>query len=138
MPEFTDDSSIANECYIYRRINPEWIQKDPITGKRELNPDSGEPIVTTASFDNSKDGHPMSVHLGNVMEEEGITAEMLLADYPGYGMVRFPASLFRELNQAIVRNPTDDISHGLIAGNKTYSIKKRLKKNIEWVIIPED
>lgn len=91
-----DDASIADEDQLWRRIPPSFIVPDKNTG--DLRPSS-------QAFNDSSDGHPMSVYVAALVVASGRSAEDLLGAYIGFSMVRFEVGLARSLKLGVTREP---------------------------------
>jgi hypothetical protein len=126
---YVDDATIADQELLLRRIRPAWIIPDHNRGRWR---------PSKAAFQDSEDGSPMSIHLAAVFQSAGLPLASALAGHEGYGLVSFTAGVVRSLGQIVVRDPQpSDPAHGLVAGNKTESRRKRLMESSEWVI-PQD
>ena len=127
---YADDSSIADDSILWRRIHPTWVVADENRGGFR---------VSSAAFDNSEDGTPTSVHLEVIARAIGLAAEKILTPFVGYGMASLAAGQARACNQSVGRDPQpDDPTHGFLGGQKTKSVKKRLAAACLWVINPLD
>lgn len=125
---YVDDPTIADDSVLWRRICPFWIVPDANRGGFR---------VSSAAFDDSKDGTPTSIHLEEVARSIGRTAEDILRPFTGYGLASLTAGQARGCEQAIGKDPLpNDPTHGYLAGRKTQSIKKRLAAACQWVIPP--
>lgn len=123
-----DDPTIADNSALWRRILPEWAVHDENRGSLR---------VSSAAFDNSKDGTPTSVHLAQVASELGRGPADILRRYASYGLAALTAGEARACGQLVGRDPLpDDPTHGYIAGPKPRSVKKRLAAAAVWVITP--
>lgn len=120
-----DDPTIPDAADLWRRIHPDWIILDRNTGR--VRP-------TSQAFHNSRDGHPMSVHLAEIARQP----EAVLVGFDGYGLVSLTAGLARQLSQVIARDPTPtDPSHALVAGPKTASVSRRFAREAVWIREPD-
>lgn len=123
-----DDPSIADDDPLWRRIPPRHFKRDQPGGV--LRPAS-------AAFDNHPDGSPMSVVLGKQVLKGGRSPADFLANFPGYGLVSFPAGLARKHRQFVVRSPLpDEPAHAEVHGKKTRGTKRALAKGCSWLIAP--
>ena len=121
---YTDDLTIPDEADLWRRIHPSHIVFDENVGQSR---------PSSAAFDDSSDGTPMSVLLG----QEAGPPENALVDYQGYALASFTVGLARACGQGIARDPTSDQpAHVLVFGRKTKSVKRRLTEGSQWVIRP--
>jgi hypothetical protein len=64
-----DDPSIGPDTVLWRRIPPEWIV--PHADGKGLR-------ISSAAFDDSKDGDPMSVYIADVVEATGGSVDTVL------------------------------------------------------------
>lgn len=127
----TDDRTIADSAKLWRRIHPTWIfYDDNLKRKRP----------SSAAFDDSKDGTPMSVQLAEIVIESGSNAQKELAGYDGYALAEFTAGFARnECRQGIEPNPTaNDPAHAYVFGQKTEGTKKKFARNAAWVVAPPE
>jgi hypothetical protein len=125
---FADDPAIADDVDLWRRILPQWVVKDENTG--ELRPSS-------AAFDDSPDGSPMSVVIEKIAMAQQISPAKVLNGYVGYGLCAFTAGLARALELSIATRPEvhGEPAHGFVVGKKTRSVRKKLSKASRWVIL---
>lgn len=122
-----DDTSVPDDCALWRRIPPNWWVLDENRGV--IRPAS-------ACFDDNKKG-PMSVYLSVVMAEHGLGYDHVLAGHEDYKLASVTAGLARELNQAIVRKPEpDQPAHAEVVGKKTGSVKNRFARDAVWLVAP--
>lgn len=127
---YVDDCTILDEAELWRRIplNCNWIVQDDNMGTLR---------VSSAAFNDSRDGSPLSVQLADVVTESGRTAEDVLAAYPGYTMAAITAGNARSNKQGVARTPTpDEPAHASVFGKKTGAVKSGLAKSARWVIPP--
>lgn len=123
-----DDISISDETRLYRRIHPKHFVRDSNTN--QVRPSS-------AAFSNSTDGSPMSVALGDTLHELGRTPESVVEAYPNFALACLPARFPRTLNQTICRCPVaEEPAHGGVGGNKTPSVKRKLREAAAWHVPP--
>jgi hypothetical protein len=122
---YDDDPTIPDETILWRRIPPRWFHRDESLGR--LRP-------AKAAFDDDPDGSPMSV----VIADESRGQAAVLAGHEGYGLAAFTAHLARECRLRIARAPTDDEpAHAVVVGRKTDSVRRRLARGSDWVVLPE-
>jgi hypothetical protein len=77
---------IRDDAALWRIIHPTWIvQDDNERGWR----------ISSAAFDDSKDGSPLSVLLAEVVAGTGRTADDLAARFAGYGLAAITAGAAR-------------------------------------------
>ena len=81
----------------------------------------------------------MSVLLGDMVVSGGRTADDIIAEHPGHGVVSFTAGLARELKQGVMKVPLDnEPAHAEVFGKKTSSVKKALVRRSHWIIRPSE
>jgi hypothetical protein len=124
-----DDRSIADQAALWRLIHPNWIvQDDNERGWR----------ISSAAFDDSKDGSPLSVLLAEVIASTGRTADDLLAQFTGYGLAAITAGSARAQRQGVSRTPRpNEPAHASVFGKKTGSVKRALARAANWVHLPK-
>lgn len=123
---YVDDPQIGNTASLLRRV-PWWhIVWDNNTKKWR---------ASSAAFENSDDGSPMSVRVRPLLEEMGLDLASVLADYPDFGLAEFPAGEARAKQQVVaLQEVHDEPAHGAVAGKKTGGVKKHLGKKSEWCL----
>ncbi len=127
---YSDDLSIADSAVLWRRIHPMWAVPDENRGGIR---------VSSAAFDDSRDGSPTSILLAEIVAASGRSPNDLVREYEGYGLASLMAGQARSCLQSVVRDPlTDEPAHGLIVGPKTKNVKKQLASFAIWVISPHD
>jgi hypothetical protein len=111
-----DDPSIPDDTWTYRRFpsKPSHLIPDALGGPAQL--------ATSVYSYGTTDG--MSINLSNLMQEEGITAEDLVADWSTHHVARLPVGTVRENESqagGVVVSPDLSIddqrigrSHGLV------------------------
>ena len=125
----TDDATIPNDAELWRRIHPEWVVPDE-------NADGMR--VSSAAFDNSRDGSPTSVLLATIVRETGRTDADVLAHFEGFALASLTAGQARECSQEVARDPRpEEPAHAYVLGKKTQGAKKCLARSAKWVISPE-
>ncbi|MCK5798943.1 MAG: hypothetical protein KAI47_17245 [Deltaproteobacteria bacterium] len=89
---------------------------------------------SSAAFENNpKDGSPMSVRMGPLLESMGFSLASVLDDYPDFGLVEFPAGEARTKNQVVAFDALEnEPAHAVVAGRKTGGVKKHLMKSSRW------
>lgn len=125
--EYADDPTIEDDDALWRRLIRDWVIKDE---------NSGEWRPSSAAFDNSKDGSPLSVVLANIITAmQGNPADVL--KNVDDSLCSFTAGLARMLEQNVTSWPKieDDPAHGWVAGKKTRHVKRQLAKNAQFVIL---
>lgn len=128
MPAYADDSSIADQEEVWRRIPPDQIHWD---GKlHRWRPESG-------MFSDSSDGSPMSAGRAILYgSPRGILGDQ---GYPDHLLVAIDVAFLRELGLRVASDPpADDPGHVWIVGRKTKAVKKKLAKAARWVVGPRD
>jgi len=126
--EYIDDPAIPNSEDLWRRIHPLWAVPDN---------NSGGWRVSSAAFDDSTDGSPLSVLLATVVAKTHRTADDVITHYAGYFLASITAGTAREYGQGIDPTPTpDEPAHASVFGKKTASIKRNLATRAKWVIAP--
>jgi len=125
---YSDDPTIANGSILWRRIYPGWAIHDENSGKLR---------VSSAAFDDSKDGTPTSVLLADIVILSGREARSVLAGFPEYGLAALSADQVRNCGNGVARDPLpEEPAHGLITGRKTKKAKQCLQRAADWVIRP--
>ena len=119
-----DDPSIPDDAVVWRQIVPLQI----VTGE-----DGVGALPSTGAFDDSSDGDPMSA----ILASKGRDPKSAVPKrYPDAGVVAFTAKFLRSLGLELERAPEpDEPDHILVRGKKTGSVKKKLKKSAEWVVV---
>lgn len=98
MPEQKDDTSIAEDERLWRRVHPS-----------QLDWEADPPIVSTGVFNT---GNGLSVSIASQSSLETITR-----NYPEFSVVEFEVRLVRSLGCSVERDPTDeDAAHALVWG----------------------
>lgn len=125
---YADDPTIADDAALWRRIHPTWAVADENLGGLR---------VSSAAFENSPDGSPTSILIAETVRATGRGPEDVV--HEGYGLASLTAGHARECGQAVARDPLpDEPAHGLLAGSKTKSVRKRLAAAAAWIISPPD
>jgi hypothetical protein len=130
MPDgsYVDDNTISDDEQLWRRINPVWFVPDDNRGG--LRPSS-------AAFDDSKDGSPLSVLLASVVRSTGRNAADVLSGFNKYALASFAAGAARSCGQGVDRTPLEDEpAHASVFGRKTKPVKRHLANAAQWVIAP--
>jgi hypothetical protein len=127
--QYKDDPSVKNDCRLFRRVPPTWIIWDGNLGRWR---------PTSAAFNNSRDGHPMSIALECELVLRGLPPSSVLAAHEGFSLTFITTELARNLGQAVVRDPTpDEPAHGLVVGTKSDKVKKRMAAAAVWEVAPD-
>ncbi len=128
-PAYEDDPSIRDDSALWRIIHPNWIVPDD--NERGWR-------VSSAAFDDSKDGSPLSVLLSEIIASTGRTADDLVARFAGYGLATITAGVARAQRQGIARTPEpDEPAHASVFGKKTGAVKRALARAANWVHFPK-
>lgn len=125
---FEDDPSIQDDAELWRIIHPTWIVRDDNERGWRLS---------SAAFDDSKDGSPLSVLLAAVVRDTGRDADDVLARFAGYGLAALTAAAVRAQQQGVTRTPTElEPEHASVFGKKTGAVKRALARAANWVHFP--
>ena len=127
MSDYADDSSIPDDAELWRRI-----RLDAISVKNQ----DGREIPSSAAFDDSSDGTPMSVALATVLLSPG---RLIEGQRCPCGVASFMAGQARALGLRICRDDSGASypGHAYVAGEKTRRARRALAKSCTWVISPE-
>jgi hypothetical protein len=136
-PIFADDTSIANQHRLWRRVPPglPWVLWDNNLKRMR---------ITSAAYDDSRDGTPLSVYLEQDALASNTQPDNCLQQHTGFGMAALPAGSARTKKQiinrfpivgAITANPCDPF-HAAIIGPKTHGNKSGMAKASQWLIVP--
>lgn len=133
--EMEDDKTIDDDTLLYRRV-----MNQPCPPVKQIiwddNTNCWRP--SSAVFTNHPDGSPMSIALGDTLEQEGLSPDSVLIGHENFSLVSFPAYIPRSKNQGIMRKPLEnDPAHGEVFGKKTGGVKKTLQKNSTWYKEPD-
>jgi len=79
---YADDKTVADTSLLWRRIHPTWYVPDENRGGFR---------VSSAAFENSRDGTPTSIHLEEIARENGLTAEAILSRFTDFAMASLTA-----------------------------------------------
>jgi hypothetical protein len=125
MPDrvFENDPTIPEDEDLLRRIHPSQVNWD----------ESGDPGISSAAFDKLA----LSVNLASVMQEAGLEPRDAIRNHAGFGLAAITAAHARSLNQAVARDPIpDEPSHGIVYGEKTRAIRRKLRDGARWIANP--
>jgi hypothetical protein len=126
--EFPDDSSIANDVALLRRIPDRHFHFDQ--NERRWRPSS-------AAFEDDEDGDPMSVYRKDLIDLEGGDVRRVMAGHPGFALASLTAGQVRSRNQTVSPRPLpEESSHVGVCGPKPKSVTRWFAKAAEWVISP--
>lgn len=124
-----DDATITDDSELWRRIHPLWVIRDE---------NAGVVRVSSAAFDDSRDGSPTSVLLAAIVRESGRTDTDVLMDFGGYAFASLTAGEARRCNQGVARDPLpDEPAHAFLFGPKSKANKRCLARSAAWVIYRE-
>ena len=124
-PPHVDDPTILDTTKLWRRLSPLWVVSDGNGGVR----------ISSAAFDDSPDGSPMSVLISDVVAETQRTAATVIAAYPGYGLAEITAGAVRNCRQGVMRTPElGDDAHASVFGAKTKGNKRAMAKAAIFLI----
>ena len=127
--DYEDDSTIADDAELWRRIPPRHIVPDNTNGGVR---------ISKAAFEDHPNGSPMSVTLAKESLAAGRGAYALLIGHIDFCLASITAGTARSLKQGIMRKPlVDDPAHAEVFGKKTDSVRKKLSKAAKWVIAPQ-
>ena len=131
MDGYTDDTTIADEEALWRRIPPGWIVSDSNQGG--VRPSS-------QAFHDNADGSPMSVFLEKVMRQIGRVPDDALRGHEHFSLATITAGLARACKQGVAKDPEpDQPAHAVVFGKKTKKgVCRKLAEGSEWVIPPPD
>jgi hypothetical protein len=123
----------AHNDRVYRRIRPDWVLRDPQTKLILPGPD-GLPVITGQAF-KPKDGG-VSVALGAVMLDKGISPADLLAGYDTYGLAWLSCADVNDFGGLTIEpDPREEEpAHANIRGLRKRT-PKRLAELAEWEIV---
>src|SRR3954453_17204354 len=112
---YTDDLSIGDSNYLWRRIPPwHFVYDENLLRWRP----------SSAAFDNDPDGGPMSVVLAEVLLASGRKAGDFLHGHDDYGLTAIMSGLARACGQGVVRDPLpEEPAHALVAGQKPKTVQ---------------
>lgn len=128
--EYTDDASIGDEAFLWRRVPPWHFVFDENLGRRR---------PSSAAFENHPNGTPMSILIASLVVESGRQPVSVLSGHDGFALAQFKAGLARSQRQGVAKEPLpDEPAHGVVFGAKTNSVKKALSRGADWVIPPSD
>ncbi len=126
-----DDLTISDECGLLRRI--------PIKPKLNIVWDSnqGRWRPSSASFKDHPNGTPMSIVLGDELDNTGRTPAEILIGHDDFALASITAGFAREQHQQVAREPLpEEPAHGIVIGEKKKASRK-MAKAAQWVISPK-
>ena len=128
MPASSDDPTIPDDSFVYRRIRPGEHKYD--NREKRVIPNSG-------NFSDHPQKGPVSVDLGCEMEARGEPETAALKGHEGYHLVKIPVCAVRELGLGVMRTPDEgNPCHGEIAGHKSKATMRKLARKATWVVPP--
>ena len=111
---------------LYRRVHPSEIVWDD---------NDGCPRPGSGVFKDPE----MSVHLGDVLQDERRAPETVLAGKPTHSLVSLTAAFVESEEQEVRRRPIDgDHSHGEVCGEKPRSRRRLFARTAEFALLRED
>ena len=79
----------------------------------------------------------MSILLAEEVASSSRGTEAALTGHQGFALSQLTAGLARECGQGVARDPLpDEPAHGLVFGEKTRRIRKKLAVGSQWVVLP--
>jgi hypothetical protein len=117
-----DDPTILPTCELWRRLNPDFCVPDEssVTGWR----------ISSGAFDDSPDGSPMSVRVGDKMAELNLTYHTVLSCEQiseGWGLGSITAATVRAHGQIVYySDEPGEPAHASVEGKKPPKVRKRL------------
>ena len=121
-----DNAPVHEGMSLYRRVHPSeivWNENDGC-----LRPGSGV----------FKD-REMSVHLNDVLQDEGREPDSVLNGKPQHSLVSLTAGFVKGEEQTVHRTPRpDDASHGDVCGSKSQARRRRFARAAQFVVLRED
>lgn len=123
MPPRADDPTIGDDEVLWRRIRPEWVQRE---ADGTFRPGSFAFMDRTPSAE-------LSIHLASLTDPD-----RALQGFPQDSLAAIRAGLPRSLGYAVVRDPTpDDPSHALICPSPNKGKARTMAKQATWVVLRE-
>jgi hypothetical protein len=125
---YRDDPSIEDTSALWRRIHPKQVIQDRNLGRWR---------PSSAAFQDSSNGSPMSVMLAEIVEETGRGPREVLFAHPGYRLASIEAGLARRCEQGVARDPLPiEPAHAVVFGDKPKRIQRALAMGAIWVTVP--
>jgi hypothetical protein len=122
----SNDAPVAEDMSLYRRLHPSEIVWDD--NDECLRPTSG-------AFEDRE----MSIHLDDVLKDEGREPVSVLQGKQMYSLVSLTAGFVQHEEQEVRRTPIpEDASHGEVCGNKPKGRRRRFARAAEFVELRED
>ncbi len=121
-----NDAPVPEDMSLYRRLHPSEIVWDDNDGC--LRPTSG-------AFEDRE----MSIHLDDVLKDEGREPVSVLEGKPTHSLVSLTAGFVQNEEQEVRRTPKpEDASHGEVCGNKPKGRRRKFARAAEFVELRED
>ena len=121
MPTHVDDPTIGDDEVLWRRIRPEWVQREQ----------DGTIRPASVAFIDRTPSREVSVHIASLTDQDRV-----LQAYPEDSLVAIKAGHPRSLGYAIVRDPTpEDPSHALICPSPNKGDARKIAKQYNWVLL---
>ncbi len=122
----SEDAAVPADTSLFRRVHPSEIVWDD---------NDGCPRPGSGVFKDPE----MSVHLGDVLQDEGREPETVLAAKPTYSLVSLTTAFVESEQQEVRRRPIDeDPSHGEVCGEKPRARRRLFARTAEFVVLNED
>lgn len=119
---FIDDATIPDSARLFHRVHLNYI----VPGQ------SGEARISSGLF---KKKTELSIVIEPVLAQAGRQHGDCLRGYPLCKLVALAASICRQNQQAVARDPTpEEPAHGVVFGKKTDAVARALSSAAEWVI----
>ena len=120
------DAPVPGDTSLLRRVHPSEIVWDD----NDACPRPGSGVF--------KDPE-MSVHLGDVLQDEGREPETVLEGKPTYSLVSLTAAFVESQEQRVRRRAVDgDESHGEVCGEKPRSRRRLFARTAEFAVLRDD
>lgn len=120
-----DDAPVGDHTSLYRRVHPDEIVWDD---------NDQRPRPASSVFKDVE----MSVHLGDVLEDEQREPSAVLDGRPYHSLVALTAGFVRSEDQEVRRSKLpDDESHGDVIGAKPRRRRRSFARAAEFVVLRE-
>lgn len=120
------DAPVPADTSLFRRVHPSEIVWDD---------NDGCPRPGSGVFKDSE----MSVHLGDVLDDESREPETVLAGKPTHSLVSLTTAFVESEQQEVRRRPLDeDQSHGEVCGEKPRTRRRLFARTAEFAVLHED
>lgn len=117
------DAPIADATELYRRVHVDQIVWDDNVKRLRPNKNVFKDVE-------------LSVHLGDVLEDNGHRPSSVLDGKPNHHLVALTAGFVTDEEQAVSRDPqAHDESHGLVTGPKPKSRRDRFALAARWEVL---